>query len=249
MRSNFLLDVPDFPARAPSLGCRPSRRPSMGYVAAGRIVNAASAFACVMLLAFAPVSAAESLRVLVLGDSLTAGYGLDAKDAFPVRLEAALKAQGRDVTVLNAGVSGDTTAGGRARIGWALADKPDAVILELGANDGLRGLDPKATFGNLDAIIAKLRAAGLPVLLTGMLAPPNLGRDYAAEYNAVFPRLAEKHDVLFYPFFLAGVAAKPDLNQDDGIHPNGKGVGVIVERITPYALDLVARAHKKAGGT
>lgn len=221
----------------------------MGYVALGRIVNAAAAFACVMLLALAPVSAAESLRVLVLGDSLTAGYGLDAKDAFPVRLEAAMKAQGRDVTVLNAGVSGDTSAGGRARVGWALADKPHAVILELGANDGLRGLDPKATFDNLDAIIAKLRAAGLPVLLTGMLAPPNLGRDYADEYNAVFPRLAEKHDVLFYPFFLAGVAAKPDLNQDDGIHPNGKGVGVIVERIMPYVLDLVARAYEKAGGT
>lgn len=221
----------------------------MGYVALGRIVNAAAAFACVMLLALAPVSAAESLRVLVLGDSLTAGYGLDAKDAFPVRLEAAMKAQGRDVTVLNAGVSGDTSAGGRARVGWALADKPHAVILELGANDGLRGLDPKATFDNLDAIIAKLRAAGLPVLLTGMLAPPNLGRDYADEYNAVFPRLAEKHDVLFYPFFLAGVAAKPDLNQDDGIHPNDKGVGVIVERIMPYVLDLVARANEKAGGT
>lgn len=221
----------------------------MGYVALGRIVNAAAAFACVILLASAPVSAAESLRVLVLGDSLTAGYGLDAKDAFPVRLEAAIKAQGRDVTVLNAGVSGDTSAGGRARVGWALADKPHAVILELGANDGLRGLDPKATFDNLDAIIAKLRAAGLPVLLTGMLAPPNLGRDYADEYNAVFPRLAEKHDVLFYPFFLAGVAAKPDLNQDDGIHPNGKGVGVIVERIMPYVLDLVARAYEKAGGT
>jgi len=121
------------------------------------------------------------------------------------------------------------------------------VIVELGANDGLRGLDPKATFDNLDAIIADIRRAGLPVLLTGMLAPPNLGRDYAGDFNAVFPRLAEKHDVLFYPFFLAGVAAKPDLNQDDGIHPNPKGVEAIVARILPYVLDLLARVKTKAG--
>ncbi|MEQ8807288.1 MAG: arylesterase, partial [Rhodospirillales bacterium] len=152
-----------------------------------------------------------------------------------------------DVTVLNAGVSGDTTAGGRARIGWALGDKPDAVIVELGANDGLRGLDPKATFDNLDAVISDIRTAGLPVLLTGMLAPPNLGRDYANDYNAVYPRLAEKHDMLFYPFFLAGVAARPELNQDDGIHPNAKGVAAVVARILPYVLDLLARAKTKAG--
>ena len=121
------------------------------------------------------------------------------------------------------------------------------MIVELGANDGLRGLDPKATFDNLDAIIADIRRAGLPVLLTGMLAPPNLGRDYADDFNAVFPRLAEQHDVLFYPFFLAGVAAKPDLNQDDGIHPNPKGVRAVVDRILPYVLDLLARAKTKAG--
>ncbi|HBT41931.1 MAG TPA: arylesterase [Rhodospirillaceae bacterium] len=219
----------------------------MGYVRKAANVNAAAVF-LLALLWFAPAAgAAPPLRLLVLGDSLTAGYGLTAEDGFTAQLQAALKDAGRDVVVLNAGVSGDTTAGGRARIGWALGDKPDAVVVELGANDGLRGLDPKATFDNLDAIIADIRRAGLPVLLTGMLAPPNLGRDYADDFNAVFPRLAEKHDVLFYPFFLAGVAAKPDLNQDDGIHPNPKGVRAVVDRILPYVLDLLARAKTKAG--
>lgn len=219
----------------------------MGYVRKAANVNAAAVF-LLALLWFAPaVDAAPPLRLLVLGDSLTAGYGLTAEDGFTAQLQAALKDAGRDVVVLNAGVSGDTTAGGRARIGWALGDKPDAVIVELGANDGLRGLDPKATFDNLDAIIADIRRAGLPVLLTGMLAPPNLGSDYADDFNAVFPRLAEKHGVLFYPFFLAGVAAKPDLNQDDGIHPNPKGVRAVVDRILPYVLDLLAQAKTKAG--
>jgi acyl-CoA thioesterase-1 len=220
-----------------------------GYVSAIANVNAA-ALAFLLVAAFwTPAGAAPPLRLLVLGDSLTAGYGLNAADGFTARLQAALTAEGHDVSVLNAGVSGDTTAGGRARVGWALADKPDAVILELGANDGLRGLDPKATFDNLDAVIADIRAAGLPVLLTGMLAPPNLGRDYAADFNSVYPRLAEKHGVLFYPFFLAGVATKPELNQDDGIHPNPAGVRVIVARILPYVLDLVAKAKAKAGAS
>ena len=219
----------------------------MGYVRKAANVNAAAAI-LLALLWFAPVAGADPpLRLLVLGDSLTAGYGLTAEDGFTAQLQAALKDAGRDVVVLNAGVSGDTTAGGRARIGWALGDKPDAVIVELGANDGLRGLDPKATFDNLDAIIADIRRAGLPVLLTGMLAPPNLGRDYADDFNAIFPRLAEKHGVLFYPFFLAGVAARRELNQDDGIHPNPKGVRAVVDRILPYVLDLLARAKTKAG--
>lgn len=221
----------------------------MGYVRKAANVNAAAVF-LLALMWFSPAAgAAPPLRLLVLGDSLTAGYGLKAEDGFTAQLQAALKDAGRDVVVLNAGVSGDTTAGGRARIGWALGDKPDAVIVELGANDGLRGLDPKATFDNLDAIIADIRTAGLPVLLTGMLAPPNLGRDYADDFNAVFPRLAEKHGVLFYPFFLAGVATKPELNQDDGIHPNPKGVRAVVDRILPYVLDLLARAKTKAGAS
>lgn len=223
----------------------------MGYVSAAANVNAAALAFMLMLWVWTPAGASQPLRLLVLGDSLTAGYGLNAEDGFTVRLEAALTAAGRNVTVLNAGVSGDTSAGGRARIRWALADNPDAVILELGANDGLRGLDPKATFDNLDAVITDVRAAGLPLLLTGMLAPPNLGRDYAEDFNAVFPRLADKHDVLFYPFFLAGVAAKPDLNQDDGIHPNAKGVAAIVERILPYVLDLLSqiKGMPKAGAS
>ena len=218
-------------------------------MAVGRIVNVAALLAVVVVLAAAPLAAQASVRILVLGDSLTAGYGLDAKDAFPARLQAALRDRNRDVVVLNGGVSGDTSAGGRARLGWALADKPDAVIVELGANDGLRGLDPKATFGNLDAIISEVRAAGLPLLLTGMLAPPNLGREYAEEFNAVFPKLAKKHDVPLYPFFLQGVAAEPELNQQDGIHPNAKGVEVIVGRILPFVLDLMQRAGKKAGAS
>lgn len=221
----------------------------MGYVPGTANVNAAVIMLVILMWSWTPAAASPPLRLLVLGDSLTAGYGLNAEDGFTARLQAALTAEGRDVVVLNAGVSGDTTAGGRARIGWALGDKPDAVIVELGANDGLRGLDPKATFDNLDAVITEIRRAGLPVLLTGMLAPPNLGRDYAGEFNAVFPRLAEKHDVLFYPFFLAGVAARPELNQDDGIHPNPKGVAAVVARILPYVLDLVARVKTKAGAS
>jgi len=141
--------------------------------------------------------------------------------------------------VLNAGNSGDTTAGGLARIDWALADDPDAVILELGANDGLRGLDPQATYDNLDAILAKLTGEGLPVLLAGMLAPPNLGREYGEDFNAVYPRLAKQHDVPLYPFFLDGVAANPALNQGDGIHPNAAGVAEIVARIKPHVVRLL----------
>ncbi|MDD9876090.1 MAG: arylesterase [Magnetovibrio sp.] len=192
------------------------------------------------LLAGAPATAAEPVTILALGDSLTAGYGLAQPDSFPVRLEKALRDGGLDVRVKNGGVSGDTTAGGRARFAWALAVKPRAVIVELGANDGLRGLDPKETEANLDAIIAEARRQGLPVLLAGMLAPPNLGPEYGAEFNAVFPRLAEKHGTLFYPFFLEGVAAKPELNQTDGIHPNARGVAEIVHRILPMAKKLVA---------
>jgi len=188
------------------------------------------------------VSAVAATRILVLGDSLAAGYGLAPEQAFPVRLEAALKAAGRDVTVLNAGVSGDTSAGGLARLDWSLADSPDVAIVELGANDALRGLDPAATRTNLDALLARLKAKGIPVLLAGMLAPPNLGRDYGREFNAIFPDLAERHGALLYPFFLEGVAAIPQLNQKDGIHPNAQGVESIVARILPRVLDLLDRA-------
>ena len=141
--------------------------------------------------------------------------------------------------VIDAGVSGDTTAGGRARIDWALADDPDFALLELGGNDGLRGLDPAQTYANLDAILTALAEAGIPTLFAGMLAPPNLGATYEKEFNAVFPALADKHDVVFYPFFLDGVAADPTLNQPDMIHPNAEGVAVIVDRIAPLMAALI----------
>jgi len=187
--------------------------------------------------------AAEALRVLALGDSLTAGYGLAQEDAFTTRLEGALKARGIDARVINAGVSGNTSAGGRARLDWALSsagpDGPDAVIVELGANDGLRGLPPEETRTNLDAILARLGERKIPALLTGMLAPPNLGSEYGGEFKAIYPDLAEKHGVVLYPFFLDGVAAEPDLNQDDGIHPNARGVEVIVARILPAVMKVL----------
>jgi acyl-CoA thioesterase-1 len=191
--------------------------------------------------ALAGGAAAEPpLRILAFGDSLTAGLGLSEADSFPGQLEQALRAEGVAVEVVNAGVSGDTTAGGLARLDWALGDDPDLAIVELGANDALRGLSPDAAYRNLNAILEKLDAAGVDVLLTGMLAPPNLGREYEAEFNQIFPRLAEDHDVLFYPFFLDGVAAEPSLLQDDGMHPNAAGVAAIVRAITPYVLRLIA---------
>lgn len=176
---------------------------------------------------------AGAATILVLGDSLTAGHGLDGRDAFPSRLEAALRDVALDVRVINGGVSGDTTAGGLARLDWSMRDKPDLVIVELGANDALRGLDPAATYRNLDRIVARIRARGARVLLAGMRAPPNMGAEYGNEFNAVFPELARQHNIAFYPFFLDGVAGIPALNLDDGMHPNARGVAVIVERMLP----------------
>lgn len=193
---------------------------------------------------WAPAAQAAPLRLLAFGDSLVHGYGLNAGATFPEQLEAALRARGLEVTVINGGNSGDTTAGGRTRLDWALADKPDAVLVELGANDGLRGLDPGQTFVNLDAILTRLVAEGLPVLLAGMLAPRNLGQDYVRDFDAVFPRLAEKHGVPLYPFFLEGVALNPNLNQDDGIHPNRAGVKVIVARLMPQVIRLLEKAGR-----
>ncbi len=193
----------------------------------------------------AGVAVAEPVKILALGDSLTAGYGLVKEDAFTSQLQRALKADGLDVTVINAGVSGDTSAGGRARLGWALADKPEAIIIELGANDGLRGLEPAETERNLDAIVGEVKARGLAVLLSGMMAPPNLGKEYGAKFNAIYPKLAKKHGVLFDPFFLEGVAADPALNQADRVHPNVEGVQVIVNRLVPVVRELVARAQKQ----
>ena len=181
----------------------------------------------------------ETVKLLAFGDSLVHGYGVPAGQTFPEQLEAALRARGYAVQVINGGNSGDTSAAGLARLDWALADQPQAVLLEFGANDGLRGLEPAATYANLDAILTRLGADGLTVLLIGMLAPRNLGSDYAAEFDAVFPRLAEKHDVAFYPFFLEGVAMEPALNQADGMHPNTQGIAVIVENILPAVEQVI----------
>jgi acyl-CoA thioesterase-1 len=182
---------------------------------------------------------AEGVRLLAFGDSLTHGFGLLAADTFPRQLEDALRAKGLNVTVINGGNSGDTSGDGLARLDWAMADMPDAVILELGANDALRGLSPRALEANLAAILERLGEKYIPVLLTGMIAPCNLGETYTQAFDAVFPALSERFDVLLYPFFLDGVATIPSLNQVDGIHPNGAGVKVIVERILPYVVQLI----------
>ncbi|MBC8445110.1 MAG: arylesterase [Rhodospirillaceae bacterium] len=189
--------------------------------------------------------ASETLKILVLGDSLSAGYGLLRADAFPSQLERALIEDGVDVKVVNAGVSGDTSAGGLSRLDWALSEGVDMVIIELGANDGLRGLEPAETIKNLDGILTILRKRGLAVLLTGMQAPPNLGAEYAREFAAIYPRLAEKFNVTLYPFFLDGVAAIPELNQEDTIHPNVKGVRVVVGGILPYVKRTLQGIYAK----
>jgi acyl-CoA thioesterase-1 len=194
------------------------------------------AIAAAVILLATPAFAAPC-RIAVLGDSLTAAYGLDFADGFPAKLEQALRAQGYDCAVLDAGVSGDTSAGGLARLDWMLADQPSHVIVELGGNDGLRALPPEQMAQNLDQIITRLKDEGLFVLLTGMLAPPNLGREYGTAFAAVFPQLAEKHDVPLYPFFLEGVAGEALLNQGDGIHPTAEGIATIVERILPTVTD------------
>ena len=193
----------------------------------------------------AEAEVSSSIRILALGDSLTAGYGLDDLSlAFPARLEDELQAAGYDVDVLDAGISGDTTAGGRSRLDWSLADSPDAVIVGLGGNDGLRAVDPGVTYDNLNAIVGRLTSEGLPVLLAGMQAPPNLGREYGDRFFGAYLRLAEEYDIVFYPFLLDGVAGDPALNQADRIHPNPDGVNVMVEKILPFAERLVKRVQE-----
>ncbi len=193
----------------------------------------------VALLAIAAPAAARTVSILAFGDSLTAGYQLPPADSFPAQLQTALQARGYKATVHNAGVSGDTTTGGRARLDWVmkgLASKPDLVIVELGANDSLRGIDPAITRANLDALVTKLVAGGHKVLIAGMLAPPNLGADYGTKYNRIFPELAKKHNAALYPFFMDGVVLQPKLQLADGMHPSRAGVGVIVQRILPVVL-------------
>ena len=183
------------------------------------------------------------VNIVVLGDSLSAGFGLTVEDAFPAKLAAALKAKGAAVKITNAGVSGDTASGGLGRLDWSVPDATDAVIVELGANDALRGLDPVLTKAALDTILNKLTARHIPVLLAGMQAPPNMGADYARTFDAIYPALASTYPVVFYPFFLDGVAADPKLNQSDGLHPNVAGVDAIVVRILPAVEELIKRAR------
>ena len=188
---------------------------------------------------------AQPVTILALGDSLTAGLGLAASEAFPAKLEAALQGQGHDARIINAGVSGDTAQAGLARLDWALTDEVDAVIVELGANDALRGLDPAQAESALDGILTKTAARKLPVLLAGMQAPRNLGAEYGARFDAIYARLAAKHGALLYPFFLDGVAADPALNQPDGLHPTAQGVDVIVTRMVPSVVSLIAKVDQK----
>jgi acyl-CoA thioesterase-1 len=184
------------------------------------------------------------IRILAFGDSLSAGYGLSHDAGFESQLQAALRAKGYNVVILDGAVSGDTTAGGRARLDWALADNPDAVIVELGGNDALRGIDPRETEANVAAILDALQAKRIPVLLSGMYAPPNLGPDYQKSLRAMFERLGGRPGIIYDPFFLQGVAADPGLNQLDRIHPNAEGVHRIVARLLPFVERLIAEIRQ-----
>lgn len=187
------------------------------------------------------------VKIVVLGDSLSAGFGLPAEAAFPAKLAAALKAKGIAATVANAGVSGDTASGGLGRLDWSVPDGTEAVILELGANDALRGIDPALTKTALDTTLRKLNERHIAVLLAGMKAPRNMGPDYVRAFDAIYPALAAAHPVVFYPFFLDGVAADPKLNQSDGLHPTAAGVDVIVTHIMPQVEALIAKARAARG--
>lgn len=184
---------------------------------------------------------AGTTTILALGDSLTAGYGLDPGQSLVDKLQEGLRTKGFDVTIINAGVSGDIAAQGAARLDWALTDDVKAVIVELGANDALRGLDPAQAESALREILQKLRDRKLPALLLGMMAPPNLGTDYQAKFNGIYPKLAKEFGVPLYPFYLDGVAAQAEFNQADGIHPNVKGLGVIVPKLLPFVETLVTK--------
>jgi len=208
-----------------------------------KIVRLLRAFAFAAALgAMAPAAWSAPVSVVAFGDSLTAGYGVGPGESFPEQLEAALQARGHDVTVANAGVSGDTASDGLARLEWSVPADADIVIVELGANDALRGLDPAVTRRALSAILAKLKERGHTVLLAGMLAPRNLGDRYAAEFDRIYPELAARFSVPLYPFFLEGVAGNSRLNQGDGLHPTGAGLARIVEAILPNVEKLVKAA-------
>jgi acyl-CoA thioesterase-1 len=209
-----------------------------------RLPSIAAAFATVLALAFAAPASARTLKLVALGDSLTAGYGVPPGKAFPDQLEAALKAKGWDVTVVDAGVSGDTAADGLARYDWSVPADADALIIELGANDMLRGLNPEATKRTLADILDRARAAHLPTLLAGMRAAPNLGAEYDKTFDAIYPALAQSYGAVLYPFFLDGVAGDAKLNQPDGLHPTAAGVAAIVSRILPSVEALLKRVNR-----
>jgi acyl-CoA thioesterase-1 len=244
-RSPMTADVPSKPSSKPTVPqygrSARMRQPSGAFrpSAARRIVVAALGFAMAFLFSAAAVQA-RTLRVVALGDSLTAGYMLPGDAAFPAQLEKALRAKGLDVEVANAGVSGDTASQGLARLDWSVPDGTDAVILELGANDALRGIDPSVTLKALDEILARLKARGVPVLMAGMYAPRNMGTEYIQAFDGVFPQLAAKHGAALYPFFLEGIAGDPKLNLKDGLHPTPEGVKVIVSRILPSVTAFLA---------
>ncbi len=200
-------------------------------------------FFLVTLLGVFPSLALEKHMIIGVGDSLMAGYGLPPQAGFVPQLQQALRAKGYAVDVVNAGVSGDTTSGGRSRLEWSVPAQADMVILELGANDALRGVPPAVTRENLDFMLTQLKQKNIKILLVGMLAPPNMGEAYSAAFNPIYPALAKKHNVILYPFFLEGVAANPALNLDDGIHPNKKGVAVMVKNILPN-VEQVLNTHK-----
>ena len=194
-------------------------------------------------LAATPMRAAtaEEIKLVGFGDSLMAAYNLQASEGFPARLEAALRERGHDVSITDAGVSGDTTSGGLARLDWSVPDGTDGVILELGANDALRGLPPEKTRDNLEAMIKRLEERGIAVLLAGMLAPPNMGGDYEAKFNAIYPDLAARYELTLYPFFLDGVTGNPDQLLGDGMHPNPNGINTMVEKILPVAEQFLSQ--------
>ena len=209
--------------------------------------------ACLLALLFAvaPAVSVKALerpvKIVVLGDSLSAGFGLPMNEAFPAKLAKALDAKGIGVVVVNAGVSGDTASGGLGRVDWSVPDGTDAVIVELGANDALRGVDPTITKNALDKILRKLSDRHIAVLLAGMRAPRNMGPDYTRDFDDIYPALASTHSVVFYPFFLEGVATEAKLNQADGLHPNAAGVDAIVAHILPRVEELIARARTARG--
>ena len=200
---------------------------------------------CLLAAAVTLQAQERPVQIVVLGDSLTAGYGLPASAAFPARLEQALRAKGHNVAVANAGVSGNTASDGLARLDWSVPEGTDAVILELGANDALRGVDSAVTRRALETILRRLKQRNIPVLLCGMLAPRNLGADYGRRFDAIYPELARTEGVLFYPFFLDGVATDAKLNLPDGLHPAAAGIDVIVSRILPKVEELIARVKSQ----